>query len=823
MSQHVSYTSRDFNSIKADLINAISSLTDIWTSREQSDPGMVLVTLMAALGDMLSFNMDKQSLEFFGKTVTQRKNAQYIFDLVGYKMHWYESAQLKINVLNFNSDSALNLSFNPSSSINNQRLTSTLVKSAPEYFILNPNETPDNWNQNTIISIPPNTSQEFIAVQGSLSSISFTSSSIDSNNRYYLPVTKIDQNHMWLKDDSGSYNWYKVENLHELSDSLPRFEFGVDEYNMPYIEFVPYWKSAFGGKDNTVLKFTLYYLATYGSAGSVTANILNYISNIKATNQSYSNIDVNTSIDVSHGTNAYITDEPYNLPGKDIETPTEAYYNTKNIIGTYNTLVTVVDFEKFYRRMGFTNAIVIDGQRAEDLNSKLDNIENYVTSFEDNSSVIYVDELPKRDNIDDFMNLHNLSLDENNRLTCVLSLSVADGTNDAGLYELNVEEENDGESPIKRITVLSSDYDRYGLKPYTANAYLVWHDFRETDPMDSSYRYASSHEVSVKDKNGYINYMLEDKLIGNSSDSYINSKTVDDLTLANCKLISADIIYMPVRKFPFFIDGQIHLREPMSPINANLILQKVYYKLRNAFSADKLTFGRKIKFADIIRVITSADENIDYFDAGANNTSGSLVVYPKAGDINPLVTNNITGYERFNINIDPIYFNPISLQHYEDMMFSNSKYIYWCSTSSGGLSIAPDSIKDKTKPYIDQDIVRISEIVVDGRVEGYKLVINVNDNLLLDDELSPLFEYAFVQEAELLANGDYIVISQSNWTDNSEFKNLDSTTSIKKYNDLSKTDYTEISNTYLFAARMKPTISTAYSNEIYVGIHNESN
>ena len=196
MSNYLSYTSRDFDSIKTDLINSISSLTNIWTSREQSDPGMVLVTLMAALGDMLSFNMDKQSLEFFGKTVTQRKNAQYVFDLVGYKMHWYESAQLKVTVTNFNDSKPLNILFNPSNYANNQTLSSTLVRTAPTYFMLQTDETANNWSQNTIVSIPPNTSQDFIAVQGSLKSVSFTSASIDNNNRFYLPVTKVDQNHL---------------------------------------------------------------------------------------------------------------------------------------------------------------------------------------------------------------------------------------------------------------------------------------------------------------------------------------------------------------------------------------------------------------------------------------------------------------------------------------------------------------------------------------------------------------------------------------------------------------------------------------------------
>ena len=68
------YTSRDYDSIKTDLIDSISSLTDLWTSRNDGDPGIVLVKLMSALGDMISYNFDKQALEYYAPTVTQRKN-----------------------------------------------------------------------------------------------------------------------------------------------------------------------------------------------------------------------------------------------------------------------------------------------------------------------------------------------------------------------------------------------------------------------------------------------------------------------------------------------------------------------------------------------------------------------------------------------------------------------------------------------------------------------------------------------------------------------------------------------------------------------------
>ena len=92
------YTSKDFDSIKTDLIDSISSLTATWTSREDGDPGIVLVKHMSAIGDMLSYNLDKQALECYGPTVTQRKNAAKLFELVGYQMHWYRSAVTSVTL-----------------------------------------------------------------------------------------------------------------------------------------------------------------------------------------------------------------------------------------------------------------------------------------------------------------------------------------------------------------------------------------------------------------------------------------------------------------------------------------------------------------------------------------------------------------------------------------------------------------------------------------------------------------------------------------------------------------------------------------------------
>ena len=90
----ISYTDKDYTNILDDLINSISGITQKWNTTDVNDVGIVLVKLMAILGDMLFYNQDIQSLEVYPSSVTQRKNAASIYKLIGYKMRWYKSATL---------------------------------------------------------------------------------------------------------------------------------------------------------------------------------------------------------------------------------------------------------------------------------------------------------------------------------------------------------------------------------------------------------------------------------------------------------------------------------------------------------------------------------------------------------------------------------------------------------------------------------------------------------------------------------------------------------------------------------------------------------
>jgi hypothetical protein len=78
------YTSRDYFSIKEDLLARASSVLPEWTSRDASDFGMLLVDLWAYMGDVLHYYIDRAAQEAFLSTATQRSSILAIASLLDY-------------------------------------------------------------------------------------------------------------------------------------------------------------------------------------------------------------------------------------------------------------------------------------------------------------------------------------------------------------------------------------------------------------------------------------------------------------------------------------------------------------------------------------------------------------------------------------------------------------------------------------------------------------------------------------------------------------------------------------------------------------------
>jgi hypothetical protein len=80
----VDYTSKDYSSIRDDLIALIPNFAPQWTSRDPSDFGIVLVELFSYLGDLLNYNIDRAANEAFITTATQRDTVLNLANLLNY-------------------------------------------------------------------------------------------------------------------------------------------------------------------------------------------------------------------------------------------------------------------------------------------------------------------------------------------------------------------------------------------------------------------------------------------------------------------------------------------------------------------------------------------------------------------------------------------------------------------------------------------------------------------------------------------------------------------------------------------------------------------
>lgn len=96
----IDYTSRDFASIRDDLIALIPTFTPQWTSTSENDFGIVLLELWSYVGDILNYYADAVANEGFLDTATQRSSVLRLAAMLGYVPTNAQAAELDVAIIN---------------------------------------------------------------------------------------------------------------------------------------------------------------------------------------------------------------------------------------------------------------------------------------------------------------------------------------------------------------------------------------------------------------------------------------------------------------------------------------------------------------------------------------------------------------------------------------------------------------------------------------------------------------------------------------------------------------------------------------------------
>ena len=649
----ISYVDKDYVNILNDLINSIPGITQKWNSSDANDPGMILVKLMAIIGDMLFYTQDMQSLEVYPNSVTQRKNAATIYKLIGYKMHWYRSATCEAEVVNTYTQSATIPRFCTftsedgeivyttfkqydlaSNTQNNGTVTSVeLIQGSPV--------TPNRVSNNPY----PDAGAPWHSIYG----YNYSTSDI-INNRIYLRNRNIDQDHIILIDDQNE-EWTLMDNIYLTREVGRFFEFGVDSNENTYIELIDYYTNF------NINSFKIFYIVSNGEAGQVYANTLT-----KVTGSVWSRITQNDNTVVSN-VNSFVQFTHYDSTyGYDPETPDEARKNSVLYQNTLDTLITLADFERAtLREPGVANV------RATDLTNDPGTVVQYYLGDINQDGTI---------NDDDYNLLVKYINDKNANPLTTYQLDLADVNQDGNvdsedlncLYEFihptmwDIGDINqDGsitQADLKILQEYVADPSSRTLTDFQIRLCDVNQDglVTEADSLElEKYLNASRQEAHPF---GQIN---DDTLVGDigkqtrsttqllegfvvklyiaRTDEYENNDVeFDDIFISNIKEALRQYKILPltievdlhsIQKYYWTITGKFYTTQPLSRDELQTIIVNINNLLRYNYSVSEIDFNTLVNYKEVIETILSVDNRIlmvdldpiNYFDEEGNIVS----------------------------------------------------------------------------------------------------------------------------------------------------------------------------------------------------------
>ena len=676
----VKYTSRDYESIMKDFYELVPRLTELWKPEADADPGVVLGKFLASVADMLGVNLDALATEVFAPSVRQRKDAEKLFALIGYELGWYTAARTEVTFTN-NSDRAIRFDFgfngsnfctlNAYTDITNQSrvITYNILPLTNKYGASETRSrravTTENLNvfaDTDEVILQPGQSVTRVAVEGEFRYYAVSVEYIRKNNYIInIPSQHIDTTAIWVKakpsktsDRFLATQWIQCASPAEFVIPEPRFAVTYDSYSNAQITISNYLDQLESYDDNSYLM--VYWLDCSGVIGCVGTDVLsNYL---QANNSSDLPEESSNEWSISNLSNTVELPNTYTVTGRSPETAKEAYFNSRNYINTWDSLITLPDFNRFLNReAGVDCGIVLDCQKALETNLAIYNDENltdsqkqkmYISNYDFPAGDADMDWASKIDTatlvtrttckllpnqtLEDVANLYNISYEE------LLSYNgLHDGEKVYPGYVLKIPASS-GLTPEIDFT---SNYTNF--KTYTAMCFAIHNDFAR----DSIWGPGVTSSAKVANKQVFIKYRPSEQFIAAVKRDY-----------RPLQAMSVELEFGDVRVFNFYIVGQIYTKKPVSRDVAKNIIAKAKEDLALYFAPANRYMGQKPTTMEVVKIIQNADDRIDYFDAGSLN--------------NPVIVWN---------NCDPNYFNIISFARLTDP-----------SSASGNLRVAPECL-----------------------------------------------------------------------------------------------------------------------------------
>lgn len=585
----VRYTSRDYESILQEFKDLVPKLTDLWKPEAEADPGMVLLKVLASASDMLGTNLDLLATELYANTMTQRKNAEKVLGLIGYTLGFYVGATTEITIVN-NTEDTLEMDFgfngsnwatlNAYTDITNNTRTITYnilpctngygatdTRSIREITTTNV----DVFASSDKVTLEPGESVTRVAAEGTVRSYQVPVSTVKQNNYVItLPSQHIDPTKVWLMAKANSTDneflntqWIQCETVSGFVDPEPRFAVTYDNYSNAQITVSSYLNQLDNYENNYLV---VYWLDVSGAIGCVGEDVLTNL--LFAVDQPMEIAVDSGDITIYNLSNTVELPHTYTVTGDSPETAHEAYLNSRNYINTWDSLVTLPDYNRFLKReAGIDTGVVIDCQKALEINMAIYNDDSLT---EDQKKKMYI-----------------------------TNYDFPEGASDID-WQSALDLEFDPTDPNKWVFAAN-------FKTYTAMCFAIHNDFQA-----SSYGRGSTALAQTKSNTNFIRYKPPQLVIENVLADYRPLQS-----------LSVDVQFGYARIFKFYVVGTIFTKKPVSVDNSYNLILKAKEALSLYFAPSNREFGVKPTIMEVVDVIENCDDNIRYFDYGSQVGVGS--------------------------------------------------------------------------------------------------------------------------------------------------------------------------------------------------------
>lgn len=622
---NVSFTNKDFFDVYPELLQLAKRLSDKWdpTVSNESDPGVVLIKELALITDKINYLADKYALENNPRSVTQIENARQLYNLLGYYPEWYESAIVELSMYWSGEKQKTNVTI-------------------PKYTSIQDNEGEFVYTTLQDISLPLDgkyASGTVEAIEGTLNKMIVNNSDIitlsmlSDDQRLYIENYNVATNGIFVTDTTGFVKWKQVSNINFVNTGNEgekrSYSFGVDIVTgQCYLQFPRNITALIGDG------LRIYYITSKGKDGNIPVNYLTKFvsSTIESTDTSGEAVSINTAdIVITNTSNTYRGKDPIGID--------DMYKTWRHIAGTFDTLVTLRDYNNAIRRLPdlASNGFVCDRTNDVQLSYKVMKgtkempttkikIEHEFTGDDiltDAHEKLLAGEYDSAYDLD-----HDGEYTEADYIKLQAAITHSDGENDL-LWD------QDG---------IPKSMTPYDLKLYCLQAFPYddidnYTDYDSTFALFSDYDDERFDELWKDAKNFIVNNDRTKKMVEALLTYYCISH--------NYRLPRPNRICLLKNKYN--VDMQILPNQDLTAIQALEMKSNICKALYTTYQARNVEFGEKIDYDEMLEVIKNADGRVKTVILNRLSYDTYAVFYRYTGgasggdDINP--TGGLTWYE----------------------------------------------------------------------------------------------------------------------------------------------------------------------------------